>query len=649
MNLKSLQEKFKENRNLKELIPKAVSLILLGMAFVITMYYVKENVWLTLTSDDASELVLGRLLADEGGILSKNWYYSTELRVLNTNIFYKLFFMLTDNWRHVRLLAYMCMYALLILAYLIMSKAYRINRYAGLFGIFLMIPLSGEYYTFVLKGAYYLPHITISFVILALSQFFVKKKGKLKIIILGFSVVLSLLAGLGGARQILILYIPLLLAALIGIIIRKSSDEKKYIVFAVVNFIAGIIGYEINTKILSQQYSFQVWDFSFTGISFSRIEQVLNGILYVFGFTTASVFSFSILKNIIAVSWVILTIYAIIYAIKNAKRVIFEYFSISIFTAVACSIFLLLYFFSNIHFENRYWLLITVLSFPLAAAFFNELEAKRTFINATVIIFVMFCCICGIQYYKENWKTDSTYELRQISEIAQNQGYATGYASFWNANVLTELSNGKIDMYDWINTGDSSNQNMRDLKDVDQTFTWLQLKRHDYERPKGKVFILFSKQEAQTNNWKWNLKEEDLIYYSDSYVAYGYENYNVMVTTLYEEYEVSFGNNDNILNGSDVGNHRELYTGGKSCGPFITLPAGEYSVVIKGEGLDRTIFDCCYNAGQSKIEMNVSEICSEEIKYEFTLNEKTTGIEFLIENISEETVIVNKIHVENIK
>ena len=36
-------------------------------------------------------------LAKNGGFLSKAWYYSTELRVLNTQIFYKLAFLISPS------------------------------------------------------------------------------------------------------------------------------------------------------------------------------------------------------------------------------------------------------------------------------------------------------------------------------------------------------------------------------------------------------------------------------------------------------------------------------------------------------------------------------------------------------------------------
>lgn len=40
-------------------------------------------------SDFASELILAEKLNEEHAILSPNWYYSTELRVLNSNFAHK--------------------------------------------------------------------------------------------------------------------------------------------------------------------------------------------------------------------------------------------------------------------------------------------------------------------------------------------------------------------------------------------------------------------------------------------------------------------------------------------------------------------------------------------------------------------------------
>ena len=58
-----------------------------------------------INSDDASELVLANILADQHGIITRDWYYSTELRFLNTNLVNAPLFMIFHNWRLVRMLA----------------------------------------------------------------------------------------------------------------------------------------------------------------------------------------------------------------------------------------------------------------------------------------------------------------------------------------------------------------------------------------------------------------------------------------------------------------------------------------------------------------------------------------------------------------
>ena len=45
-----------------------------------------------INSDASSEMVLARQLVQERAILSKSWFYSTELRVLNTQLVYAFFF-----------------------------------------------------------------------------------------------------------------------------------------------------------------------------------------------------------------------------------------------------------------------------------------------------------------------------------------------------------------------------------------------------------------------------------------------------------------------------------------------------------------------------------------------------------------------------
>ena len=59
-------------------------LLMAEIALMVYMTWQYGAQWLD--SDDSAEMILAELLSREGGILSKNWYYSTELRVLNTQL-----------------------------------------------------------------------------------------------------------------------------------------------------------------------------------------------------------------------------------------------------------------------------------------------------------------------------------------------------------------------------------------------------------------------------------------------------------------------------------------------------------------------------------------------------------------------------------
>ena len=74
---------------------------LAALALLLGYSHLYGDSWLS--SDDSSEMILSHILAGEGGILTENWYYSTELRVLNTQLVWSALFRLSDRWHLVRL------------------------------------------------------------------------------------------------------------------------------------------------------------------------------------------------------------------------------------------------------------------------------------------------------------------------------------------------------------------------------------------------------------------------------------------------------------------------------------------------------------------------------------------------------------------
>ena len=88
---------------------------------------------------------------------------------------------------------------------------------------------------------------------------------------------------------------------------------------------------------------------------------------------------------------------------------------------------------------------------------------------------------------------------------------------------MTEISDGVIEMYGWIT-------DVGAIHDVNETLTWLQVKKHDYETPTGKVFVLFDSSETDSYIAQ-QVSCGDVIYESDNYIVYGFDSYDAMMAS----------------------------------------------------------------------------------------------------------------------
>ena len=121
-----------------------------------------------LCSDNTAELVLAELLNREGGILSKNWYYSTELRVLNTQLVMAPLFSFFSDWHVIRAVGTGILLVILLLSWIFLCRSLSLGKYLIYLSPLILWPFSGMYMGFVLFGLYYIPHLVILFISLGL-------------------------------------------------------------------------------------------------------------------------------------------------------------------------------------------------------------------------------------------------------------------------------------------------------------------------------------------------------------------------------------------------------------------------------------------------------------------------------------------------
>ena len=134
----------------------------LGAAFCISICFIALKGRKYLDSDMASEMILANLLNQEGGILSKNWYYSTELRVFCLQPFYRIGLLLKPHdWYVARIIGQALCLLATIASYLYMGHQLGL-RYNGLLSaIAFACPFGTWYLMYGIYGGYYLPHMLL--------------------------------------------------------------------------------------------------------------------------------------------------------------------------------------------------------------------------------------------------------------------------------------------------------------------------------------------------------------------------------------------------------------------------------------------------------------------------------------------------------
>ena len=167
---------------------------------------------------------------------------------------------------------------------------------------------------------------------------------------------------------------------------------------------------------------------------------------------------------------------------------------------------------------------VAILFIPCFVLVVRDLELKPVLRNVAFAI-VGFCVLfTSVQGYSafEGWNNRkdvrTNAEFASIAAVLEDEQFDSGYATFWNANILTELTDGKIDVW-CLNEFSGSTAKKPDV------FHWLQLSAHDNTLPQGKTFVIWSAEEYQLyseQSFDYIGRE---IYQSDAFVVFEVVNH----------------------------------------------------------------------------------------------------------------------------
>ena len=112
---------------------------------------------------------------------------------------------------------------------------------------------------------------------------------------------------------------------------------------------------------------------------------------------------------------------------------------------------------------------------------------------------------------------DKNAAKRPVAEFLAENGYHFGYATYNNANIITELTNGQVEI---ANIWDPENLN---------DFKWSSpMKYYEADYHEGSVFLLLTQQEASACQNAASVQNGQVIYEDDSYLVLLYDSAAVL-------------------------------------------------------------------------------------------------------------------------
>lgn len=523
----------------------------LGLAFFVlcflNIFY--HDQWLD--SDMAAEMIFSRLLAKEGHILAtRNWYYSTEFRVLYTQVIMTPLFYLTNSWHFIRAITNIVTYVLMLISYFYMMRPLKVDkRWVALTGTILLLPFSETMMTHMQMGNTYMPHVIIAF--LYFGMFLRLAEGKKyrrwrKIEIMLFYVLLAIVCGISGVRYLLAMQCPLVLAAFLYLLksdefgvlreqfgvsrdaktsLRRicSCEQAKYLYYSLLGLAASVAGYGVNVLWVSRNYIFQTYGTTnfiavYQGIFWERVQNAFGSLLMLFGYIPEK--SFLSLRGLVTIiAFIMLVVYCScvvrVYHKSNGQK-----FFVTLFVAVAFALNLFVFVFTNSTMVPRYYITILIFAFPVLAFF---LEGKEKVFDKFAIIGILGVCL-AVSTAKTTLSfitVDKNQEKRAVCAFLAENDYKFGFASYWNANIITELTDGEVEI--------ANISNPEEL----EYFKWSSpVKYYEEDYYKNEVFLLLTAEEATEYCDAKALKAGTKVYEDGNYTVFLYEDLEKLMSSV---------------------------------------------------------------------------------------------------------------------
>lgn len=500
---------------------QALPWLWMAAAYLFDLWYqLVPGKWIV-DSDLASEMILSDLLNKEGTIISHNWFYSTELKVVNLQWFYRLGLLIFPNdWHLARTFGMAITLALFAAAMLFFVKCAGLGR-AGLWMVgTLLWPFGQHYLVYAIYGGYYLVYTFFYMLVLALVLRSLNADKKHCALQWVLACVITAVAGMNGVKQLMVFHAPLCLAAAILLVLALHScgktdwkaaldacrKEVRLLAASLVTAVAAAAGYFVSNAVLSRMYDFKSYNF----IVWNRdddwftLDRILMDFFHEFGYENGSgVFHFGGIAAAVGLllgCWMFFCIVRLLLRLdkleRNDKLLVLLLVAMLAVCGVAYTYF------------HEYYLYFWLMNMPVAIAVmaveiktedFHILGARQLLGVGLAACFTL-CAVSTVRQEQEHPYL-AHKGLNTAAEWLVDNGYTQGYSTFWNGNAMTELTSGKLEVW-----------TLQSL-DRDDVPNWLQPKSHLTTDPEHPFLLIDTETDGPAENAK-------LIQYGDCTEVY---------------------------------------------------------------------------------------------------------------------------------
>lgn len=481
-----------------------------------------------LDSDMASEMVLAAQLNREGGILSTAWYYSTELRVFCEQLLFKLgLWVFPQNWHAARTLAQAILSAIVAASGLYFLYGAGLRKSVPWLTGAMLCPFGFWQLFHCVFGGFYYVHmifvmLSMGLVLRITARQNTARHTAVRIILLAL---VAFAAGLNGIRILMNLYVPMVAAALVLLAWRWNQAPLKHLrTIPQVRFAApalwaavfSLAGYAVNVKVLAATHTFsEQGERSWTTLDPSRLLQAWADFLALFGYPgdrgmldyndPVPLFSLpGILGSAGLVTALVLVASAVHLLRRSGNLTFLQGAVLGVFLSCLLLDGMVFAFLNEmIGINGSYWLPVVPLAFAVLGTEGETFPLRRGLPRQGLAVAFAALILCTsvsttAEFVQHPPRGDA--HLETISDWLVENGYTKGYATFWYANVLTELSNGSLELW---TVDDMTRMNLHE---------WLQDMGHN-ELPQGEVFLVIDPTVARDN--LPYLDETQIVYEDD--------------------------------------------------------------------------------------------------------------------------------------